>query len=62
MGTSANGLDVITFCTKSGFDSKPNPIGRETEMAGRASSVFDMTAVALLYEFKTNFVVVRSSD
>ncbi len=46
--TLANELVEMTSCSNSRFDSKPNPMGTETDMAGRASSVFDMTAVARL--------------
>ena len=43
-GIFANGL----FSTSPGLESKPNPIGMEMEMAGRASSVLEMSAVARL--------------
>lgn len=48
IGTLANELDDITSCTRSGFDSKPKPKGTEIEMAGSASSVLDIYAVARL--------------
>eukprot|EP00985_Skeletonema_marinoi_P005762 scaffold2503_cov112-Skeletonema_marinoi.AAC.5 len=47
-GTSDNGLEATTFSTRPGLDSKPNPTGIPTDMAGRASIVFEMTAVARL--------------
>jgi hypothetical protein len=47
-GTSDNGLEATTFSTSPGLESKPNPTGIDIEMAGSASIVFDMTAVARL--------------
>jgi hypothetical protein len=44
-GTSDNGLEATTFSTRPGLDSKPNPT---IDIAGSASIVFDMTAVARL--------------
>jgi hypothetical protein len=39
-----------TFSTRPDLESKPNPsIGIDIEMAGSASIVFDMTAVARLH-------------
>ena len=52
-GIFANGLDVIIFSTSPGLESKPNPIGMEMEMAGRASSVLEISAVARLFALKT---------
>ena len=41
--------DVITFSTRPGLESNPNPIGKEIDNAGRASNVLEMTAVARLH-------------
>mmetsp|Transcript_11557 Transcript_11557/g.24989 ORF Transcript_11557/g.24989 Transcript_11557/m.24989 type:complete len:90 (+) Transcript_11557:120-389(+) len=43
---AANGLDVMAFSSRFVFESKPHPSGTEIETAGRASSVFEITAVA----------------
>jgi hypothetical protein len=48
-GTFANGLEATTFCTRSGFEANPNPIGKETDSTGRASRVCDIIAVARLW-------------
>jgi hypothetical protein len=47
-GTLAKGLEATTFCTRSGFEANPNPIGKETDITGSASRVWDMIAVARL--------------
>jgi hypothetical protein len=60
-GTFGNGLEATTFSTKPGtfstrpgLESKPNPTGIDIERAGRASIVFDMTAVARLNNVTQN--------
>ena len=47
-GRSFNEFEETTFCTSSGLESKPRPNGRDIDMAGRASRVLEMTAVARL--------------
>ena len=47
-GTLARGLEAIAFCTRSGFDANPNPIGIDIDSTGRASRVCEMMAVARL--------------
>ena len=49
MCTLASELGDMTSCTKSGLESNPKPRGTDIDTAGRASSVFDITAVARLY-------------
>ena len=48
MCTLASELGDMTSCTKSGLESNPKPRGTDIDTAGRASSVFDITAVARL--------------
>lgn len=57
IGTLSNACGILS--TKFCFDSNPNPSGRDIETAGKASSVFAITAVALLH---LRFIMIVEGD